>query len=78
VSRAEDWVPAVKVHRPNLEDLPPYKTIQLALDAEAAWVGVVDRDAGFLLEVFLVTIQAIIINLTADHTMGYYPDSCEK
>ncbi|OPL16351.1 MAG: hypothetical protein AVO38_08360 [delta proteobacterium ML8_D] len=60
---------AAKVHRPKLADLPPHKITLLALDAEAVWVGVVDRDAEFSLEIFLVTIQATI-NLNTDHTKG--------
>jgi hypothetical protein len=61
VFQVEDLVPVVKEHRPNPEDLPQHKTILEALDAVvAALVGVVDRGAEFLLQVFLVTIQAII------------------
>jgi len=69
VFQVEDLVLAVKEHRPNPEDLPPHKTILEALDAVAALVGVVDRGAEFLLQVFLVTIQATI-NLNTGHAKG--------
>jgi hypothetical protein len=67
VFQVEDLVPAVKEHKPNPKDLPLYKTILEALDAVAAvLVVVVDRGAEFLLQVFLVIIQATI-NLDTGH-----------
>ena len=52
VFQVEDLVPAVKEQRPNLESLPPHKTILEALDVAAALVGVVDRGAEFLFASF--------------------------
>ena len=66
VLQVEDLAHAVKGKGPNPEDLPPHKTILEAWDAVAALVGVVDRGAEFLLQVFLVTIQATI-NLNTSH-----------
>jgi len=60
VFQVEGLAPAVKEQGPDPEDLPPHKTILEALDAVAALAGVVDRDAEFPLQVFLVTIQATI------------------
>jgi hypothetical protein len=60
VFQVKGLVPAVKEQGPDPEDLPPHKTILEALDAVAALAGVVDRDAEFPLQVFLVTIQATI------------------
>ena len=70
VFQVEDLVPAVKEHRPNPEDLPPYKTILEALDVAAALVGVVDRGAEFLLQVFPVTIQPTINLNTGKRSQG--------
>jgi hypothetical protein len=60
VFQVEGSAPAVKEQGSDPEDLPPHKTILEALDAVAALAGVVDRDAEFPLQVFLVTIQATI------------------
>jgi len=53
------------------EDLPPHKTILEALDVVVAvLVGVVDRGAEFLLQVFLVIIQATINLNTGKRSQG--------
>jgi len=69
VLQVEDLVPAVKEQEPNPEDLPPHKTILEGGDVVVVLVGVVDRDAEFPSQVFLVMIQATI-NLNTDHTKG--------
>ena len=70
VFQAEDLVPAVKEHKPNLEDLPPRKTILKALEVVAeALVVVVGRGVESLLQVFLAIIQATI-NLDKSRAKG--------
>ncbi|PXF58319.1 MAG: hypothetical protein C4B58_07130 [Deltaproteobacteria bacterium] len=67
VLQVEDLVPAVKEQEPNPEDLPPHKTILEGGDAVVVLVGVVDRDAEFSLQIFLVMIRATT-DLNTDHT----------